>query len=71
MQVEEKKTSLYFSFPPCACYYPIYLTLMKTPTTKKDEYWRSYTQTIKEDDYLPTSIAIFLFISLFLASSFF
>ena len=24
-------------FPPCACYYPIYLTLTMTPATKKDE----------------------------------
>jgi hypothetical protein len=44
---------------------------MKTPTTKKDEYSRSYTQMTKEDDCLPTSIAIFFFIFLSLVSSFF
>jgi hypothetical protein len=44
---------------------------MKTPTTKKDGYRRSYTQMTKEDGHLPTPIAIFLFISLFLVSSFF
>jgi hypothetical protein len=59
------------SFPPCACFYPIYLTLMKTPPTKNDEYWRSYTETTKEDDRLPNLGATFLFISLLLDSSFF
>jgi hypothetical protein len=34
-QVEEKKTSLYFPFPPCSCYYSIYLTLMKTPNDQE------------------------------------
>jgi hypothetical protein len=44
---------------------------MKTPPTKNDEYRRPYTETTKEDDCQPTSMAMFLFISLLLASSFF
>jgi hypothetical protein len=65
-----KKRRPHSTFLPTLCLLLSHLTLMKTTLTKKDEYWRSYTQTTKEDSWLPTSIAI-LFISLLLVSSFF
>jgi hypothetical protein len=58
MQVEEKEGLTLLSFSTCACYYPTKLTLMNTLTTK-------------DCHRLPTSITIFMFISLLLVSSFF
>jgi hypothetical protein len=44
---------------------------MKAPAAKKQNDSRFYIQTAKEDDHLPISIAIFLFISLLFISYFF
>jgi hypothetical protein len=67
-KLKKKKTSPYF---PSYLVLAIYLTLIKVGRPRQDEEKNISHRSTKEDDCLPTSIIMFLFISLLLVSSFF